>query len=466
MTMQKLAVTMFLSVCAMATVAQSDGYRDRRVERRAADTVIWGMPAVGAERLRQAVLHSTSARENEIVYWSRPVSWKSQMLAPDPDALPFMVFFNTRTAGPLVIDIPSADGGTLAGSFVTTWQTPLDDTGPRGADGGRGGRYLIVPPDYAGTPPQGFIVLRADTYGGVASLQSKLASRSDEDIARAVAYGKRIKVYPLSLAQSPPPTRFTDVQDVLLEGTIPYDASFFKLLNDVVQKEPWIERDRVMIDHLKDLGIEKSQPYRPDARLDRILSTAIVEAHAELASRYDAGFDRVAPQHRWFSAAIPEVVRAMSSGYARADEYPVDARGTMAMLGVAASKRVDAAPLYLVANKDKDGRDMQGNAVYRLQIPARVPASRGWSVTAYDRDTHALIRQMSRAGMASTTPDLETNADGAVEIYFGPHAPHGKESNWVPTDPSRNFELVFRLHGPDYARFGKQWRLPDVEKLE
>ena len=44
---------------------------------------------------------------------------------------------------------------------------------------------------------------------------------------------------------------------------------------------------------------------------------------------------------------------------------------------------------------------------------------------------------------------MKKNADGSVDIYFGPKAPAGKESNWIPTDPAREFELMVRLYGPD-----------------
>jgi hypothetical protein len=37
------------------------------------------------------------------------------------------------------------------------------------------------------------------------------------------------------------------------------------------------------------------------------------------------------------------------------------------------------------------------------------------------------------------------------------------ETNWVPTDPNRRFELMFRLYGPTKALFDKAWTLPDVE---
>jgi hypothetical protein len=70
-----------------------------------------------------------------------------------------------------------------------------------------------------------------------------------------------------------------------------------------------------------------------------------------------------------------------------------------------------------------------------------------------------------RASRSSQVADLQKNADGSVNIYFGPGAPAGKESNWVPTDPSRRFEVIFRLYGPEKALFDKTWRLLDIENV-
>jgi hypothetical protein len=86
-------------------------------------------------------------------------------------------------------------------------------------------------------------------------------------------------------------------------------------------------------------------------------------------------------------------------------------------------------------------------------------------VTAYDRQTHALIKSMPRASRASNATDLQKNADGSVDVYFGPKAPTGKDSNWVPTDPQRGFELMLRVYGPRKEFFEKAWVLPDVEKF-
>jgi hypothetical protein len=72
---------------------------------------------------------------------------------------------------------------------------------------------------------------------------------------------------------------------------------------------------------------------------------------------------------------------------------------------------------------------------------------------------------VSRASRSSQIPELQKNADGSVDIYFGPEAPAGKDSNWVPTDPNRKFEVMFRLYAPTKALFDKTWVLPDIEKV-
>ena len=83
----------------------------------------------------------------------------------------------------------------------------------------------------------------------------------------------------------------------------------------------------------------------------------------------------------------------------------------------------------------------------------------------YDRATHALIRDMPRASRASQIPELHKNAAGSIDTFFGPKTREGKESNWMPIDPTREFELMFRLYAPTKALFDKTWKLPDVEKV-
>ena len=451
---------------AQAQSPSADELNSRLIQSRAVEAVIWGTPAVNTDLMLQEMLTKTPGKVNQVVYWGRPLDWHNQTLTPNPDAIYFMTFFNTKDAGPMVIEVPSGDAnGSLNGNIVTVWQTSLEDVGLLGLDKGAGGKFVILPPGYTNKVPDGYTPLASDTYGGYALLRSNLKSHSDADVAASIAYGKRAKIYPLSAAANPPATVFTDAKDVDYDSTIRYDLSFFQHLDRIVQSEPWIERDRAMIDQLRSIGIEKGKPFNPDERTKAILTAAIGEAKALLAQRYDAGFPPFFENGHWTMPALPEAVEGQSTTYAQHDNYAVDARGVAYTYAYIAIKRLGTAQFYLISIRDKDGAAYDGGKTYRLTVPANPPIEQYWSVTAYDRETHALIRNINRASRSSQIPEMQKNADGSIDVYFGPRPPAGKESNWVPTDPQRGFELMFRLYAPKKEFFDKVWPLPDVEKV-
>jgi hypothetical protein len=163
--------------------------------------------------------------------------------------------------------------------------------------------------------------------------------------------------------------------------------------------------------------------------------------------------------------ALPEAIEGQGTTYADGGKYAVDARGVGYTYAYISIKRLGAGQFYLISIRDKEGESYDGAKSYRLTVPPNVPVNQYWSVTAYDRETHALIKGVDRASRASNASKVQRNADGSVDIYFGPRAPSGKESNWVPTDPNRKFELMFRLYGPKKEFFDKLWVLPDVGKV-
>jgi hypothetical protein len=438
----------------------------RTIERRAVEAVIWGMPAVNYDLMLQEMLNKTAGKVNQVIYWGRPLDWHNQTLTPNPDTLYFMAFLNTKEVGPIVIDVPPADAdGSLNANIVNVWQMPLEDAGLLGVDKGAGAKLLMLPPGYSGDIPDGYEALQPGTFGSYALFRSNLASHSDADVAKSVTYGKRVRIYPLSQASAPPPTVFADVKDVVFDSTIRYDESFFEGLDRIVQSEPWLDRDRVMIDQLRSLGIEKGKPFAPTAATKEALAKGTREAQMLLAARYDAGLPPYFEGTHWTFPAPPELIQAAQAGFAEPDSYPVDARGLAYHYAYIGIKRLGAGQFYLISIKDKDGDSYDGGKTYRLTVPSNAPVEQYWSVTAYDRRTHALIKNVDRASRASNAAEVRRNADGSVDIYFGPNAPAGKESNWVPTDPAREFELMFRLYAPTKALFDKTWTLPDVEKV-
>ncbi len=445
----------------------NDQLAERTVHRRAVEAVIWGMPVVNYDLMLQEMLAKTPGKVNEVIYWGKPLDWKNQTLTPNPDTLYFMAFFNTKDVGPIVIEIPPAgDGGSLNANFCNVWQVPLEDAGLLGVDRGKGLKLLMLPPDYKDRTPDGYIPLQPGTWQSYALIRSNLKSHDAGDVSKSIAYGKQVKVYPLSKSAAPGETTFTDVKDVDFDSTIKYDATFYERLNRIVQAEPWLDRDRTMIDPLKTIGIEKGKPFAPDAGTTKQLVAGVQEARAELYARYDAGLPAFFEGTHWTFPAPQDMIRAAQANFAEPNEYPVDSRGLAYSYAFIAIKRLGAGQFYLLCIKDKAGRSLDGGKTYQLHVPPNAPVEQYWSVTAYDRETHALIKHMSRASRASNNTQVQKNADGSVDLYFGAKAPAGKESNWVPTDPQREFELMFRAYGPTKAFFDKAWKLSDVEELK
>jgi hypothetical protein len=465
--MRRTIFAAFGLACAIASAqAQTQSVNDQLMRSRAAEAVIWGMPAVNYDLMLQEMLTRTTGKVNQMIYWGRPLDWKNQTLTPNPDTLYFMSFLNTKDAGPIVIEVPPAGpDGSLNANFVNIWQQPLEDAGLLGVDKGKGVKLLMLPPGFSGRIPEGYEALQPNTYGSYVLYRSNLPSHSDADVAKSVAYGKQIKVYPLSQASNQPPTVFTDVKDVLFDSTIRYDDSFFIHLDRIVQDEPWLDRDRAMIDQLALIGIEKGKPFAPDAATKQALASGVGEAHAWLTAKYDVGLPPFYDGTHWTYPAHPDMLKAAADNFDNPDHYPVDWRGityTYAYIGL---KRLGTGQFYLINIKDRDGANYDGAKTYRQHVPPDVPVDQYWSVTAYDRETHALIKNVNRASRASNAADVKKNADGSVDIYIGPKAPNGQESNWIPTDPQRGFELMFRAYGPKKEFFDKTWKLPDVEKV-
>jgi hypothetical protein len=444
---------------------QPDQLAERTIHRRAIEAVIWGMPAVNFDLMLQAFI-GAGGGPNQVPYWSRLLDWKNQTLTPNPDTIYFNPFYDTRD-GPVVLEIPPAESGaSITGSIDTVWQNALEDVGPAGVDKGAGGKYLILPPGHAGDVLHGYIPLHSDTYQGFVILRSNVKSGSDADVAAAVAYGKRIRLHPLTRADSPPETKFVDLAGVVFDSTIPYDHRFFVSLARMVEYEPWLERDRAMIDPLKTLGITKGQPFAPDSATREVLDAAAREARAWLDGQYEKTFATpFFPGGRWALPADHEVVEALQSGFADPDYYPIDGRGTAYSMAYFSAKHLGAGQYYLMAIRDRDGRPLDGGATYRLRVPADAPVDLYWSATAYDRETHALIRGAPHPSRASTTPGIEASAEGSVDLWFGPAAPEGRAANWVPTLAGRDFEVLFRLYGVRKNFFDKTWVLPDIEPV-
>jgi hypothetical protein len=72
------------------------------LERRAVDAVIWGMPIVSFDAMRQAYFRDGKASYGDIIWWPKGNAWKNQSLTPNTSLRYLYIFLNTRDTGPVV----------------------------------------------------------------------------------------------------------------------------------------------------------------------------------------------------------------------------------------------------------------------------------------------------------------------------------------------------------------------------
>jgi hypothetical protein len=431
--------------------------------RTAIDAAMWGMPIVSFDAMRQAFFRDAGAQYGDIAYLSAPADWKLQLTTPNGSA--YYVYFNFNTKdGPVVLDVPPAVGAGLFGSMLDAWQVPVADVGPQGEDQGKGGKYLLMPPDYVPDPPTGYVPVRLGTYNGYAAFRAIPQGSSAAAVSRALGLVQKLRLYPLAAADSVPETRFVDISGKLFDGIVRFDASYYASLAHMVDEEPVLPRDTAMIAKLRTLGIEKGKPFEPDTMMQAVLNAAAKQAQATLITKLPDDGAVFWPGRRWMSPSPAGAKSAFT--FVNDGQLDVDARALTYFLACAPPKNPGKASFYLLAYADSAGQTLSGDRTYQLHVPAKVPAAQFWALTIYDRNTAAFTHESPKVELNSYDRAIRRNRDGSVDLYIGPQAPAGKASNWVYTAPGGAWFTLFRFYGPQPALMDKTWQLPDIAEVK
>jgi len=434
----------------------------RMLHRRAVDAVIWGLPLVGEDAVKQAAFRDGKASYNDIVWWPKGGDWKNQSPTPNVNTRYMYFFINTKQDGPVVVELPPAvPGSSFYGTIEDAWYVPLVDIGFEG----KGGKYLVLPPDYTGEVPDGYIPVRPATYNTMTLLRSILASYSESDVRAGDELVQQVKIYPLSKAANPPAQRLLDMTGVMYNGLVKYDETYFTSLARVLNEETVQPRDFQMMGMLLPLGIEKGKEFKPDAAMVAQLKAAAAEAHAWLM---DKAATDITP---WWSGSqwnipSPPITIPSEFKWQMPNYFGVDSRAIALSQYFCPTAKLGSGSFYFGTFHDHNGNPLQGGNNYRLHVPANVPVREFWSFTVYSLETSSFFLNSSRLTLGSLDKELRKNTDGSVDIYIGQKPPAGQESNWLYTPAGQKWFPWFRLYGPEKAVFDRSFKLPDIEKVK
>ncbi len=391
--------------------------------QRATQAYLWALPAVGFKALYDAQAKTMGVRNGDVLLY-RTLQDKAGMLTPNITTLYAFSFWDLAKQGPLVVEVPA---GLTAGGVLDIWQQPITDMGQTGPDKGAGGKYLILPPDGPEVVAPGYRIFRSP------SNQIWFGTRGlAPDKAVAESTVRQHRLYGWNQRTNPPVSRYEEVGGRHWQSAQPADLSYWRLLSELYANEPVAPRDRMMFGMLAPLGISPGQPFKPDARQARILSEGA--QLGDLMARTIAYDKRtpgatVYPGKHWEYAVLfdldqesPDKRRVQiderSSWFYEAIGMSVGMQGRVVGFG----------QVYLEASKDAKGQWLDG-------------------------------------GLSSRKPELLSNADGSVDVDFGPVRPAGA-TNWIQTSPGKGWFAYFRFYGPTEPYFTKTWQLNDIEPIQ
>jgi hypothetical protein len=132
-----------------------------------------------------------------------------------------------------------------------------------------------------------------------------------------------------------------------------------------------------------------------------------------------------------------------------------------------AIKKVGLGSQYAAATTDAQGKPLDGSKTYKIHLPPNIPAKDFWSFVVYDNQTRSMLQTDQQfPSIGSQKKDLVVNPDTSVDVWFGPKAPKGHESNWVQTIPGKGWNVLIRLYGPLQPWFDKTWKPGEFEVVK
>src|SRR4030095_10993788 len=99
-----------------------------------------------------------------------------------------------------------------------------------------------------------------------------------------------------------------------------------------------------------------------------------------------------------------------------------------------------------------------------LHLPPDNPVKVFWSVVVCDPTCRPEPRNGEPQGLSaySSTP----NADGSVDLYFGPNPPRGKARNWIRTEKGNHWIPYLRCYSPLHDTAEHGWTPGDIVEVD
>ncbi|MET3026025.1 DUF1254 domain-containing protein [Flavobacterium sp. UW10123] len=467
------------------TDEQAKTLADELLFQRACQTYLWALPLINTLSMKEGSEKTFGAGYNVLPIWKKRLDANTLVTTPNSDVIYAMSYVDLGKDGPIVFEAPPM----LQGILLDFWQRPIPvdggkyfgDLGFFGPDAGKGGKFLILPPNYKGKVPSGYFVYRSGTNNVFIFLRAFYQDPSN--LAPAVSLMENSKVYPLGKEASALPMKYPDASGVAADMLPARNFSAFEQLKRLVDtEEPENIGSPDWLGMLASIGIVKGKPFNPDAHTKDILDKAAKAAYK--MSRV-IGFKQevsgrsfiVYPNHQWvnpLAGATPDNIGGPFAdlGWKRKDGgfTDIDLRTWFftdyySISPGMISQTPGKGAKYVIAFRDKEGKYLDPSATYKVSLPANVPAANFWSLTLYESENASGYANGQPFPSLGSRDKPVQNADGSTDLYIGPKAPDGKTANWLKTIPGKGYFAILRLYGPTEKAIDNSWIPSDFEKI-
>ncbi|MET0854677.1 MAG: DUF1254 domain-containing protein [Microterricola sp.] len=422
---------------------------------RAIEVFLNAVPGASLVAFRNG-LRSVGVTSPRVIGITEPrANSNSLFLTPNTETTYGTTMLDLKAWGPTVIEVPE-QSLCVVDDF---WFRYVADMGIAGPDRGEGGKYLFLPPGYDGDVPDGYYVYRTPTFTNFVVFRA----------LGGVPAMKRARVYPLAEAADPEPNEFINLAELTFNSIHANDYSFYEEVAQLVREEPIEALDAERAGQLAAIGITHDAPFAPDARLRAILENAApIAAGIARVITYQPRDPDAVLYGSWRNAFVGGSYEFLRNGARLLDARTQFHYFATVITPAMAHAQVGAGSAYAYTVHDANGDLLDGGRSYRLRIDANQPAKNFWAVDLYDTQTRSLLVVPSTPypALASNAGTLEANDDGSYDLFFGPSAPEGKESNWIETVPGKSWFPLFRAYGPLEPWFDQSWTLNEFEPVD
>ncbi|MFD9500630.1 DUF1254 domain-containing protein [Streptomyces sp. NPDC060035] len=439
----------------------------------AAEAYVYGSPLVLALSAVEACLQEgfgglAPAPFNDFAHAVRPAAPADGVAAAAVDTVDAIAQLDL-SGGPVGLHVPDTGGAYYSLQFADAWSGTFAYVGHR-ATGTREGDWLVVPPGWSGTVPDGVTgVIDAPT--SVVSLVGRIACDGPDDMPRVRALQQELTLTHLGAHahRTGLPAPDSDVPEAL---------RFFEQLRVWMADFPPAAADRSYQDRFQPLGLleEGLSPYvSASPGLLRALTQGLALGRARVAEacRPPEGADRTPGAWETDPHLFDHNLDHFGVGTIDSPEWKIPDRETSYLVRAVAARQALWGPhgyeaVCAQTRSDSRGRQLSGAHSYALRLGRPPPVEAFWSVTMYDVPGHHLVENPEdRYAIGDRTPGVVYAADGSLTLYLSRQRPTdpGRAANWLPA-PAGDFRPVMRLRTPDQAVLDGSYVIPAVERLD